>query len=76
MRMTADLTTSNAGLAHSERFQAFASSFVVTVGAGVAALAFVAALLVSLPLMLAASATFDRSGQKRRGWRELEMSSQ
>lgn len=70
--MTADLTTTGSSLAHGERFQAFTSSFVVTVGAGLAALAFVAALLVSLPLMIAASVTLDRSSQRRRGWHELE----
>ena len=73
--MNAQLTTSNASLAQGERFQAFTSSFVVTVGAGVAALAFVTALLVSLPLMLAASATFVSGKQRRRGWHELEPSS-
>ncbi|MEM9810372.1 MAG: hypothetical protein AAF788_04020 [Pseudomonadota bacterium] len=55
------------------RTQAIVSSVVFTTGAFLAAAVFLAALLVSLPLMLAASLTLDaerRSG--RRGWQELE----
>ncbi|NNU16602.1 hypothetical protein HK107_09745 [Parvularcula sp. ZS-1/3] len=74
MRMTAHaaIPVSQPALARRERVQAAASSLVVTSGAVLAALAFVAALLVSLPLMLAASATLHPTVGKRRGWRELE----
>lgn len=53
------------------RFQAFLSSLAVTLGALLAALVFAAALVVSLPLMLAASAT-AYPARRRRGWQELE----
>lgn len=72
MTANAAIPVSHPALARSERVQAAASSLVVTSGAVLAALAFVAALVVSLPLMLAASATLRPSSGKRRGWRELE----
>jgi hypothetical protein len=54
------------------RLQALASSLVLMIGAGAVLLLSLAALVVSLPLMLAASLTFDRQRHGRRGWQELE----
>ncbi|GGY54884.1 hypothetical protein [Parvularcula lutaonensis] len=71
--MIADITRrEGSALAHRQRLQAFFSSLVVSLGAFLAALAFVTAVVVSLPLMIAASATYQPSSRKRRGWQELE----
>lgn len=53
------------------RVQALLSSFLVTMGAVLAALAAAALLLVAFPLMMAATATMQSSA-KRRGWTEIE----
>lgn len=74
MKMTADITTVGPGgpLARQLRLQAFLSSLVVMIGAFLAAFLALAALVVTLPLMLAASATMQPRRQGRRGWQELE----
>ncbi|MEM1380181.1 MAG: hypothetical protein AAGH41_06105 [Pseudomonadota bacterium] len=71
--MTAELSTKGNVLALFERtrMQAFLSTFVVALGATIAALLAVGAMIVAFPLMLAASTTVRASGT-RRGWKELE----
>ncbi|MCQ8186041.1 hypothetical protein NOG11_11640 [Parvularcula sp. BGMRC 0090] len=72
--MTADLTIvpDNHLAVHQGRLQAFLSSFVVTFGAGLATLLFVTLLIISLPLLLAASVTYDPKTRRRKGWQELQ----
>jgi hypothetical protein len=71
--MTADLTIlEQSTLAERGRLQAFCSSLLALLGAGVAVVAFLGALVVGLPLMIAASLTYDPRRSGRRGWQELQ----
>jgi hypothetical protein len=73
MGMTADLTiAAENGLTDQGRLHALLSSFLVTFGAGLATLLFVTLLIISLPLLLAASVTHDPRSRRRRGWQELQ----
>jgi hypothetical protein len=72
--MTADLTIAAQGSLNDRgrRLHAFLSSLLAVCGAGLAAAAFISALVISLPLMVAASVTYNPATRRRRGWQELE----
>jgi hypothetical protein len=74
--MVADITTLQqrpaAALSH-PRFQALVSSVMLALSACLAAALFVTAILVTFPLMLAATLTVQLRGSAARpGWHELE----